>query len=135
MLAVYKNKTVLSEGALDASQRDGAQDISSNSPKSQNLDSPNISLIAASVVDQKAVLDIGQSSIKVFSVGDLVGSEGLRLVQISDQKAILKSNLDGEMFFVHLKRGDTPSLVQKFSNKLEVEPVTSIAPIMKLETD
>ena len=101
---------------------------------SDTLDVNQLRLLAVSVQDQKAVLSLGDGQTMVVSKGGLIGSAKLKLLQVTHQKIVLKSNTNEEMYFVYvLGKGYNSkkrSLVQKVSALIEDKqpPDTVLAP-------
>jgi hypothetical protein len=87
------------------------------------LDINQLTLLAVSVQDQKAVLSLGGAETVVVSKGEFIGSKEFRLLQITNQRIVLKRFTNDEMYFVYVQgereKARNGSLVQKLSALIE----------------
>jgi len=135
-LQIVEKTKLNASGSKPSSTDKGNSEVQAVSKTAPTLKAENdfgISLIATSVQDKNAVLNIDSIGTRVVSLGDQVGSDNLTVLQVSGDKIVLRGKLIEEVYFVYLKKGDSPSRVQKISNVPHVSypPIATVGTAIK----
>lgn len=96
--------------------------------KAVNKSLSGLTVIAVSPADQAAVMAFGDSDLLTIKTGDELPETNLSVLQITNEKVVLRDAVTGDTYFAYLEAEDGVGRVQKMSNRIMMPTTRPVIP-------